>query len=66
MKVGMRKPSVKRSISARTTGKWKRQAKKAIIPGYGRKGMGWIRNPGKAAYNTIYRKTTFSLWGLFK
>ena len=37
MKFGMRKPSVKRSISVRTTGKWKRQAKKDIIPGYGRK-----------------------------
>lgn len=66
MKVGMRKPSVKRSISARTTGKWKRQAKKAIIPGYGRKGMGWVRNPKKAAYNKVYRKTTFNLRDLFK
>lgn len=43
MKFGMRKPSVKRSISARTTGKWKRQAKKALIPGYGKKGMGQVR-----------------------
>lgn len=66
MKVGMRKPSIKRSISARTTGKWKRQAKKAIIPGYGRKGMGWVRNPKKAAYNKVYRKTTFNLRDLFK
>ena len=39
---------------------------KALIPGYGRKGMGWIRNPRKAAYNKIYRKTTFSFWDLFK
>lgn len=66
MKFGMRKPSVKRSISARTTSKWKRQMKKAIIPGYGRKGMGWMKNPRKAAYNKIYRKTTFSLWDLFR
>ena len=66
MKFGMRKPSIKRSISARTTGKWKRQAKKALIPGYGRKGTGWVRNPRKAAYNKIYRKTTFSLWDLFR
>ena len=66
MKFGMRKPSPKRSLKARTTGKWKRQAKKAFIPGYGRKGMGWIRNPRKAAYNKIYRKTTFSIWDLFK
>lgn len=66
MKFGMRKPSIKRSISARTTGKWKRQMKKAIIPGYGRKGMGWVRNPRTAAHNKIYRKTTFSLWDLFR
>ncbi|WP_024626510.1 hypothetical protein [Bifidobacterium sp. A11] len=56
----------RRSLKARTTGKWKQQAKKALIPGYGKKGMGWIRNPKKAAYNKIYRKTTFSIWGLFK
>lgn len=66
MRIGMRAPSVRRSISARTTGKWKRQAKKALIPGYGKKGMGWIRNPRKATYNKIYKKTTFSLWNLFK
>ena len=66
MKFGMRTPSPSRSLKARTTGKWKRQAKKALIPEYGRKGMGWIRNPRKAAYNKIYRKTTFSLWDLFK
>lgn len=59
MKIGMRKPSLKRSISVRTTGKAKRTIKKALIPGYGKKGMGWIRNPKKAAYNKVYRKTTF-------
>lgn len=36
------------------------------IPVYGRKGMGWVRNPRKAAYNKIYRNTTFNLWSLFK
>ena len=66
MKFGMRKPSPKRSIKARTTGKWKRQAKTAIIPGYVRKGMGWIRNPRKAMYDKIYRRTTFSLRDLFR
>ena len=66
MKIGMRTPSPRRSLKARAAGKWKRQAKKALIPGYGRKGMGWIRNPRKAAYNKTYRKTTFSLWDLFK
>ena len=45
MKVGFRKPSLKKSLKARTTAKWKRQAKKAIISGYGKKGSGWIKNP---------------------
>lgn len=66
MKVGMRTPSLKRSLKARTTGRAKRAVKRALIPGYGRKGMGWVHNPKKAAYNKIYRKTTFSLWDLFK
>lgn len=66
MKYGMRKPSLKRSISARTTGRAKRSIKRAINPYYGKKGTGWIRNPKKAAYNKIYRKATFSFWNLFK
>lgn len=56
----------KKSISARTTGKLKRSLKKKIIPGYGKKGTGWIKNPKKAAYNKVYRKTTFSIFDLFK
>ena len=62
----MRKPSLKKSIKARTTGKAKRSLKKAVIPGYGKKGMGWIKNPKKAAYNKVYKKTTFSIFDLFK
>lgn len=66
MKFGMRKLSLKKSLSARTKGKAKRAVKKALIPGYGKKGTGWIKNPKKAAYNKIYHKTTFSIWDLFK
>ena len=66
MKFGIRKPSLKRSIKARTTGRAKRAVKKALIPGYGKKGTGWIKNPKKAAYNKIYRKTTFSIFDIFK
>lgn len=62
----MRKPSIKKSFKARTTGKAKRKIKKALIPGYGKKGMGWIKNPKKAAYNKIYKKTSFSIFDLFK
>lgn len=66
MKFGMRKPSIKKSIAARTTGRAKRAVKKALIPGYGKKGSGWIKNPKKATYNKIYNKTSFSIWNLFK
>lgn len=66
MKFGFRTPSLKKSLKARTTGKLKRQVKKTLIPGYGKKGMGWIKNPKKAAYNKVYNKTSFSLFDLFK
>lgn len=66
MKFGMRKLSLRKSISARTTGRAKRAVKKALIPGYGKKGMGWIKNPKKIVYNKIYHKTSFSIWDLFK
>ena len=66
MKFGMRTPSLKKSLKARTTGKIKRQIKKALIPGYGKKGMGWIKNPKKAAYNKIYKQISFSLFDLLK
>ena len=66
MKFGMRKPSLAKSFKARTTAKYKRKVKKALIPGYGKKGMGWAKNPKKAAYNKVYKKTSFSLWDLFK
>lgn len=66
MKFGVRKPSIKRSISARTTGRAKRAVKKAVIPGYGKKGMGWVKDPKKAAYNKVYNKTSIGLGGLLK
>ena len=66
MKFGIRTPILKRSLKARTTGKAKRSVKKALIPGYGKKGMGWIKNPKKAAYNKVYKKTSFSIFELFK
>ena len=65
MKVGMRKPSLKKSFKARTTGKLNRSVKSAINPLYGKKGMG-ILHPKKAIYNKVYNKTTVSLFDLFK
>lgn len=66
MKFGVRKPSLGKSISARTTGRAKRALKKSLIPGYGKKGTGIIKNPRKALYNKVYHKTTFSIFDLFK
>ena len=66
MKVGIRTPSLKKSFSARTTGKAKRKLKRLTNPFYEKKGMGWIKNPKKAAYNKVYNKTSFSIWDLFK
>ena len=66
MKIGMRKPSIKKSFKARATGKLKRKVKKSINPFYGKKGMGFAKNPKKSVKNKIYRKTTFGLKDLFK
>ncbi|MFC4737674.1 hypothetical protein ACFO4L_13805 [Bacillus daqingensis] len=66
MKFGVRKPSLKRSLKARTTGRAKRTVKKAVTPGYGKKGMGYVKNPKKAVYNKVYKKTSFSIFDLFK
>lgn len=66
MKIGMRKPSIKRSITARTTGNAKRQLKSAINPLYGKKGVGFAKSPSKSIKNKVYKKTTFGFWGLFK
>lgn len=65
MKFGMRKPSLTKSLKARTTGKAKRKIKKAINPTYGKKGRG-VLHPKKAVKNKIYKKTTFSIFDLFK
>lgn len=66
MKIGLRKPSLKKSLKARTTGRAKRAVKRAVIPGYGRPGMGWLRDPKRAARNAVYRRTHFSVWDLFR
>lgn len=66
MKIGFRTPSFKKSFKARTTSKYKRQLKSAIDPTYGKKGVGWFKNPKKALYNKIYNKTTRSIFDIFK
>lgn len=66
MKIGIRKPSVKKSIKARTTGRAKRAVKSAVNPLYGKKGMGLITDPKKSIYNKVYKKTSFSIVDILK
>jgi len=65
MKIGVRKFSPMKRFKARTTGRAKRTIKKALIPWYGKRGTGWL-HPKRKIYNTIYKKTTFSIFDLFK
>lgn len=64
IKVGLRKPSLKKSIAARTKGRATRALKKAIIPNYGKRGMGWA-HPKQKVYNALYSRTTIDSRKLF-
>lgn len=67
MKIGVRKPSLKKAIKASTTGKAKRAVKKkAVNPLYGKKGVGLAKNPKRAVKNAVYKKTTVGLKDLLK
>lgn len=59
MKIGMRTPSLKKSIMGMTTSQIKRDFIRRIDPTYGKKGVGFIKNPNKAVYNQVYSRTTF-------
>ena len=58
MKYGVRKPSISKSIGARTSGRVTRSINRSVNPYYGKKGMGWVNNPRKASYNKVYNKTS--------
>ena len=63
MKIGIRKPSLKKSLAAITSpNRIIRNALGLRVP----RGFGWIANPKKAAYNRIYNRTTFSLTKFIK
>lgn len=64
MKYGARKPSVSKSIGARTSGRVTRSINRSVNPYYGKKGMGWVNNPSKACYNKVYDKTSCSVVGI--
>ena len=58
MKIGFRMPSMKKTLKARTTGAIKRKVKSSVNPLYGKKGMGYVKDPERAVKNKIYKKTT--------
>jgi len=63
MKFGFRKPSLRKSIAARTSLKrYVRQSLGLKAP----RGWGWLTNPKKAAYNRMYYRTTFGWQDLFR
>ena len=66
MKVGLRTPSLKKSVKARTTGRIKRSVKRSIDPTYGKKGVGYIKNPERAIKNHIYHKVTVDAFDSLK
>jgi len=63
MKFGFRKPSLRKSIAARTSVKrFVRHSLGVKAP----RGWGWLTNPKKAAYNRVYSRTTFGLQDVLK
>lgn len=52
-----RKPSLKKSLSAKYKGAYKRKLKKALIPGYGTRTAGWL-HPKRKMYNKLYYRTS--------
>ena len=61
MKIGLRKPSLRKRLAARTS------AKRFLRHSVGLKaprGWGWVTNPRKAAYNRLYYRTTFGIGDL--
>lgn len=63
MKFGMRKPSLKKMIAARTSSaRYVRHSLGFKAP----RGWGWLTNPKRAAYNRVYSRTTFRVWDILK
>ena len=56
MKFGLRTPSPRKSLAARTSVKRKIRSKLRAPRGYG-----WLTDPKKALYNRVYNRTTVSM-----
>ena len=56
MKVGLRRPSLRKSIAARTS--WRRYVRHSL--GFkAPRGYGWVTNPRRYLYNKAYYRLTF-------
>jgi hypothetical protein len=63
MNFGIRKPSIRKSIAARTS------VKRTVRQSLGLKaprGYGWLTNPKKVAYNRVYNRTSVSFWSVLR
>jgi hypothetical protein len=63
VKFGIRKPSLGKSLAARTSPTRILQSRLGLRAP---RGFGWLTNPKKAAYNRVYNRTTVSLVGLIR
>lgn len=61
MRKVFRTPSPAKSFKARTTGRAKRTINRATNPLYGKKGMGFAKNPKRSVQNAVYHRTTFGV-----
>lgn len=63
MKFGLRTPSLRKSLAARTSpNRILRNALGLRAP----RGLGWLTNPKKAAYNRVYNRTSISWVSLLR
>lgn len=61
MKFGIRKPSPRKSLAARTSlSRYVRHNLGLKAP----RGWGWLTNPRRALYNRVYSRTTVSFWSI--
>lgn len=63
MKIGIRAPSIRKSIAARISpARFLRHRLRLKAP----RGFGWATNPRRALYNRVYSRTTVSFWSLLR
>jgi len=63
VKIGIRKPSIRKSIAVRTSPKRIVKAKLGLSAP---RGWGWLTNPRRAAYNRAYNRSTVSFWSIIR